>query len=70
MTGNENLNRLQWLLRIAAFVVNAAAVVMLVLKLGFGRITNDDLIAIMLLAFAVNVVIAFVRRQKRVGSGE
>jgi hypothetical protein len=62
MPGNKKLSRLLQLLRLAAFVVNAVAIVMLVLKLGFGSVTNDDLIAILLLAFLVNVAIAFVRR--------
>lgn len=63
MPGKKNLGRLLRLLRLAAFVVNAVGIIMLMLRLGFGSVTNDDLIAILLLAFLLNVAIAFVRRQ-------
>ncbi len=65
MLGSRNYKRSEWLLRAAVFVLNATAITLLVLKLVFGRITNDDLIAIMLVVFLANIAIAWVRRRTR-----
>jgi hypothetical protein len=70
MDNSKNLGRTESFLRVAVFVLNAAAVIMLILKLSFGNVTNDDLIVMVLVIFLGNVAIVFVRKQKRTGVGK
>jgi len=65
MTAIKNQNTLRWLLRIALVLLNGFAIVMLVLKLAYGSVSNDELIAIMIIVFLGNIALAYVKGRKK-----
>ena len=57
-------------LKITLIALNGVAIVMLILKLAYGSVSNDDLVAVMVVVFLGNLAITYIRKRKKVSNDE